>query len=253
VKILKNKIISAKKNILDVCFAAQEGHIPSSFSVLNILNVLIKKNFIFKKKIYLNNFILSKGHSAIGYYAILNQYSYISNKDLKKFATFNSKLGGHPKNNLKYYITASTGSLGHGLPIAAGMAFAQKNKKYYVLLGDQECNEGTLWETLLMCSHHKLNNLTIIIDRNYSREEALSLGKLEKKLRVFSKCVFVVNGHDEEDIFKILKKKTTEYKIIIAKTIKGYGIKEMENSNEWHHKFPKNINELKKIKNKIYS
>jgi len=250
------KLIKTKKKIIHVSYLAKEGHIASSFSVLNIINVLVK-NFIFKKKKYLNNFIMSKGHSAIGYYAILNQYRYISNSLFNKFATYKSPFGGHPKRNLKYYISASTGSLGHGLPIATGMAFANKllkNKKhFYVLLGDQECNEGTIWESLLLCKHHRLNNLTIIIDRNFSRESDLSLGNLKNKLKPFSKKIYLVNGHNEKKIKEIIKIKnlSNEPKIIIANTIKGHGSKIIEQGNIWHHKFPDSIKECNLIMNSI--
>jgi transketolase len=251
-----SKIIKTKKKIIHACYLVKEGHIASSFSVLNIINVLIKY-CIFKKKKYLNNFIMSKGHAAIGYYAALNQYGYLSDRLLNKFATFNSPLGGHPKRNLKYFITASTGSLGHGLPIAAGMAFANKlmlkKKLFYILMGDQECNEGTIWESLLLCKHHGLNNLTIIIDRNFSREKDLSLGHLEKKLKPFSSKVFSIDGHNEKEIYKIFKIKnlSKEPKIIIANTIKGYGSKIIEEGNIWHHKFPQNTEEYNFIINSI--
>jgi transketolase len=237
-----SKIVVTKKKLIYTSFLAQEGHIASSFSVLNILNVLVKY-FIFKKRKYLNNFIMSKGHAALGYYAVLNQEKYISDKILNDFSSFKSPLGGHPKLNLNFYISASTGSLGHGFPIATGMAFANKLKKknspFYVLVGDQECNEGTLWESLLLCKHHKLNNITLIIDRNYSREECLSLGSLKKKLLSFTKDIYEVNGHNEKILKKILAKKNNKnLKIIIANTIKGYGSKIIEKENIWHHKFP---------------
>ena len=243
----KNQIIEAKKKILQSCFLAKEGHIPSSFSILNILDVLVE-NFIFKKKKYLNNFILSKGHAAIGYYVILNMHGHISDKNIYKFCKFKSSLGGHPSYNLNFFSSASTGSLGHGLPIIAGMAFTNKKKKYYTIIGDQECNEGTIWETLLLCSHHKIKNLTIIIDRNFSRNDALPLGDLTKKLSQFFKKVFLINGHEYNEIFNSLKYKSSETKVIIAKTIKGFGIREMENNNEWHHKFPKNLEDLERLK-----
>lgn len=241
---IDSSLIHTKAKILKSCYLAQEGHIASSFSILNILDVLVK-DFLFKYRKYLNNFILSKGHAAIGYYAILNKYKYISDNELFTFSSYDSYLGGHPKLNLKYFISASTGSLGHGLPIAVGKSYANKNKNFYCLIGDQECNEGTIWESLLVCSHHKLKNLTIIIDRNFSREEALSLKKLKKKLEPFCENIFEIDGHNYKKINKALKVKTKSFKIIIANTIKGNGIKIMENNNEWHHKFPQTQEELK--------
>ena len=250
IKIKKNHLINEKKKILEVCYLAKEGHIASSYSVLDILNVLVK-NFLFKKKKYLNNFILSKGHASIGYYVILNKYGHISNKKLSSFCKFNSLLGGHPSLNVKNFISASTGSLGHGLPIAAGMAYSSKHKNYYAVLGDQECNEGTVWETLLVCSHYKLKNLTVIIDRNFSREYSLTLGNLKKKFLAFTKDVYEIDGHCYQSIYKILKKKNKNFKIIIANTIKGKGISLMENNNEWHHKFPRDKRELTELQNMV--
>lgn len=249
-KLKNTSIIKAKKKILYTSFLAKEGHIPSSFSILNILDVLVKR-FLFKNRKYLNNFILSKGHAAIGYYAILNINGYISDNLLYKFCKFGSPLGGHPSLNMNYFSSASTGSLGHGLPIIAGMAFANKNKNFYCIVGDQECNEGTIWETLLICSHHKLKNLTVIIDRNFSRNESLSLGDLKKKIEQFFNKVFLINGHNQKEILNAIKSKNDQTKIIIANTIKGYGIKEMENNNEWHHKFPKDIRDLEKLKKMV--
>lgn len=248
-----NTIINTKKKILKTSHLSKEGHIASSFSVLNILNVLVKY-FLFKNRKYLNNFILSKGHASLGFYAILNQEKYISDNKFYKFASFKSQLGGHPKRNESIFTTASTGSLGHGLPILTGMAFAsknlhKKNKKFFVLMGDQECNEGTIWESLLLCSHYKLNNITIIIDRNFSRESDLSLGDLAGKLSTFSKNIFKVDGHDEKKLLYLFNKKNKSQtpKIIIANTIKGFGSKIIEGDNSWHHKYPKNKLELEQL------
>jgi transketolase len=144
--------------------------------------------------------------------------------------------------------------LGHGLPILTGMAFASKNlhkkdKKFFVLMGDQECNEGTIWESLLLCCHYNLNNITIIIDRNFSRESDLSLGDLSKKLSIFSKNIFKINGHDEKKLLYLFNKKNKSQtpKIIIANTIKGFGSKIIEGDNSWHHKYPKNKLELEQL------
>jgi len=248
-----NNITNTKKKILIVSHLSKEGHIASSFFVLNIFNVLVK-NFLFKKIKYLSNFILSKGHASLGFYAILNQEKYISDKVFFNFAKFKSQLGGHPKRNEKIFTTASTGSLGHGLPIITGMAFASKNlnknrKNFFILMGDQECNEGTIWESLLLCNHYKLNNITIIIDRNFSRESDLSLGNLSNILKEFSQDIHQVNGHDEKKLLNLLNKKNKSFnpKIIVANTIKGFGSKVIEEDNSWHHRYPKNKFELDKI------
>ena len=132
--------------ILESCFKTKEGHIGSAFSVLEILFIVFKKYF---KK---NFFILSKGHAAIGIYAVMSHFKIINNKDLRTFCSFNSKLGGHPDSTKLPILNFSTGSLGHGLPTSAGFAYALKknkdNRQIICLLGDQELMEGTTWESL---------------------------------------------------------------------------------------------------------
>ncbi len=144
---MKNEVIEVKKKIIEASFKSKEGHIPSSFSVLNLIFCLFKGNYIFKRNKYLNNFILSKGHGCLAFYAMLFHSKKISKKVFFSFCKKDSILGGHPDMNKSKYITASTGSLGHGLPIISGMVFADNlsniKKNYYIILGDQECLEGT--------------------------------------------------------------------------------------------------------------
>ncbi len=253
---MKKEIIEIKKKIIEASFNSKEGHIPSSFSVLDLIFCLFKRNYIFNKKKYLNNFILSKGHGCLAFYAMLFHTNKISKKIYLSFCSKNSILGGHPDKNKSKYITASTGSLGHGLPIISGMAFADNlsnlKKKYYIILGDQECLEGTTWETMFILNKFNLNNLTIIIDRNYSRNEAIPLGNLSEKLSGFSKNIFNIDGHNHNQIYTALNKlnKSKFPKIIIAKTIKGNG-SEILKHNSWHHKFPNNKDELNNLYNSI--
>jgi transketolase len=241
---MKNEVIEVKKKIIEASFKSKEGHIPSSFSVLNLIFCLFKGNYIFKRNKYLNNFILSKGHGCLAFYAMLFHSKKISKKVFFSFCKKDSILGGHPDMNKSKYITASTGSLGHGLPIISGMVFADNlsniKKNYYIILGDQECLEGTTWETMFILNKFKLNKLTIIIDRN-----AIPLGNLKKKLSGFSSNILTINGHNHKEIIKALNKpnKTQFPKIIIAKTIKGNGSKFLMH-NSWHHRFPKNEEEL---------
>ena len=169
-----------------------------------------------------------------------------------------SKLGGHPDRNKLKWVEASTGSLGHGFPIAAGIAFGEKIKgtksKVYVIIGDGECNEGTIWETAMLASHHKLDNLCCVVDNNHSSDRALDVGDLEKKFAAFGWKTSVVDGHNHLQLEKVLKthaKSKGKPFVIIAKTIKGHGVKIMENNPAWHHLSPKE-EELEKIRNEIY-
>jgi len=254
---INQTIISAKKKILEASFIAKEGHLASAFSVIDLIYVLIKKEFIFEKKKYLNNFILSKGHACLAYYALLNEFNLINDKTFYSFCNYKSILGGHPDRNKSKYFTVSTGSLGHGLPMAVGMGMVDKISKklnhYYVLMGDQECNEGTVWESLLLINHHNINNITIIIDRNFSREDHLKLGDLKLKLRDFSELIIDIDGHNLKEIEKSIKLKSPpdQPKIIIAKTIKAHGSIIMEDDNSWHHRHPITRKELVELQKSI--
>ena len=249
---MRTEIIELKKKILEASYNSQEGHIPSSFSILDIIFCLFKGGYVFKKEKYLKNFILSKGHGSMALYAVLLNQNKINKKTFFGFCKKNSLFGGHPDMRKSKYITASTGSLGHGLPIITGMAYADVlnniNKKYYILIGDQECLEGTTWESMFIINKYKLNNITIIIDRNYSRNDAIPLGNIKNKLSGFSKNILLIDGHNHNQIYKALNKKFKNLnpKIIIANTVKGYGLKEIQH-NSWHHRFPKNEKELKNL------
>lgn len=224
------------KNVIKTAYKSKEGHIPSSLSVLDIM-------FEIYKIIKLNpkdKFILSKGHAALGLYCILDWYKLLED-DLSTFCEFNSKLGGHPTIDIKN-IELSTGSLGHGLPIAVGISLAQKiqNKdgKIYVLIGDGESNEGTIWESALLAQQYKLNNLYCILDHNHSNDRALNLNNIDEKFSSFGWNCLKINGHDESEIFNALQIESKLPTFILCETIKGKGCKRMENNPEWHHKIP---------------
>jgi transketolase len=183
-----------------------------------------------------DKFILSKGHACFPLYVILKEKGY------------NPKLQGHPSIDSCNGIYCTSGSLGHGLPIAVGMALARKrlNKSgnIYVIIGDGESQEGTTWESLLIASHYKLNNLIVIVDNNKIQgsgftEDILSLGDLKTKFEVFGCYVREINGHLFEEIIPAISSKHHEKpSLVIANTIKGKGISFMENKPEWHSKMP---------------
>lgn len=240
INFLKRKILLAASN-------SSEGHIPSAFSILDILFVLYNKilnvnpqNITDDKR---DRFILSKGHASLGLYAILADRGFFSMEELKKFGSYDAMLGGHPDCNKVPGVEASTGSLGHGFPIGVGVALALKIKKnesrVVVLVGDGECNEGTIWEAALLATHYKLNNIMCIVDYNHSNDRALKLGDIAAKFNSFGWITNVVNGHDHEMLSNVLRQRDNDKPIaIIAETIKGKGLKEMENNPAWHHKSP---------------
>jgi transketolase len=244
------------KKIVDIATLKKEGHIPSSLSILDIMYVLYNEvldiNGIKENKIDRDRFILSKGHASLGLYIILDHFGLLKD-DLNTFCDVDSKLGGHPTDKI-FGVESSTGSLGHGLPIGVGLALAYKIKKYkskvYVIVGDGEANEGTIWESALLAKHHNLNNLYCIVDFNHSTDRAVDLGNLSMKFESFGWNVIEVNGHDHNDLLKALTSISNKPTCIIANTIKGKGIPMIENNPEWHHKFP-NEEEYQSIINNL--
>lgn len=232
------------KKIIEVAYKSKEGHIPSSLSILDILYVLYDK-FLLDKE---NHFILSKGHASLGLYAILDHFNLLE-EDITNFCKFNSKLGGHPSNKIKH-IEASTGSLGHGLPIGIGIALSKKikndNGNVFVIIGDGEANEGTIWESALLGSQHNLNNLYCIMDYNHSGDRAVNISNVMDKFKSFNWNCIEIDGHDQDSIISALETPSDKPTFVLANTIKGNGCEIMENNPVWHHKFPSD-DEFKKI------
>jgi len=192
-------------------------------------------------------FILSKGHASAALYATLQNVGFISVTDLSNFSKYDSILGGHPDRNKVPGVEASTGSLGHGFPFAAGVALGLKIKakpnKVYVLIGDGESNEGSIWETAMVAAHRKLNNLIGILDANQSTSRCLPLTNAVDKWTAFGWNVLEVDGHSLKELghtFKaIINSKQSCPTMIIAHTLKGKGSKILENDGySWHHKNP---------------
>jgi transketolase len=228
------------------------SHIGSVLSIADILAVLYGDVLKFQannpKWDCRDRFILSKGHAGAGVYAVLAECGFIPMEWLEKHYQNGSFLSGHVSHKGISGVELSTGSLGHGLPIGAGMAYAAKleakKHRVYILLGDGECDEGSNWESILFASHHQLNNLIAIIDRNNlqsmdTTENTLSLEPLADKWQAFGWQVTTVNGHDHAQLIQALKKSTNKPHCIIANTIKGKGVSYMENQVAWHYKTPK--------------
>ncbi len=229
IKKLELKALKLRQDTLMMFQEKKEAHLGGSFSMIEIIIALYSK--IIKKK---DKFILSKAHSSFPLCILLRE------KGLKP------KMTTHLEIDEKNGIYCTTGSLGHGLPIAAGMAFAnkilKKEGKIYVLISDGECQEGTTWETFLVSAKHKLDNLIILIDYNKIQalsklDDAIPLHNLVNKIRSFNiNCINVKNGHDFRSIYKALNRKNKKKSptAIIFNTIKGKGVKEFENDPVWH-------------------
>ena len=268
---LKNIATQLRIKTIKTIFKAKKGHIGGSFSCLDILvslyvsNIfnLSKNDFVKKKNDF---FILSKGHSAIALYAVLDFLKFSKNFFLDNFHKKGSLLMEHPSPNKKLPgIEVETGSLGNGLGIGSGIAFANKknNKKVIILVGDGELYEGSNWESMLLASHFKLHNLLLIVDRNFSitldkTEDVMKLESLKKKIKSFGFDTFVIDGHNFVSILNRLKKfkekKNGKPTCIICETKKGKGSSILESNLKFHHSIPNDIeykaiiNHLVKIK-----
>ena len=237
--------------IAEAAFKSGGGHIPSCYSCVDLINALFEKfDFVNSQKY---KFVLSKGHAALALYTVLVQHGLLKKEDLFNLNKANSSLGGHPDASKIPTVLFNTGSLGHGLPCSIGYAIANKNKKnLFCLLGDGECNEGTTWEAAALANHLKIGNLTVIVDYNKSTNNVLPFHDLPKIWESFGWEVLVINGHNKEEITKsydISIVNVDKPKVIIANTVKGYGIPFMENNGTWHYKCPslKEMEEINKI------
>lgn len=236
--------------IVEMVRAAGEGHIPSSFSIVDILDHLyghvLKINPDNPNSPDRDYFILSKGHGCGAFYSVLHKYGFISSADLNNYSTSKGILGGHPDSTKVPGAEASTGSLGHGFPTAVGIALGLKIKKennnVFALLGDGECQEGTIWEAANIAANQKLNNLCAIVDWNGSAAQLLPIDDLPMKWKAFGWEVYEIDGHSSAELEKTFKKianlKTDKPKVVIAKTIKGHGVSITTGHGPWHHKIP---------------
>jgi len=235
-----------RKDILRISNISGHGHIPTCFSVVEILYALYStikhdpKNPSWKER---DIFMLSKGHASLAHYCILSEFGYFDKKRLETFGAFMSDFGCHADRLKVPGIEASTGSLGHGIGLAVGMALGlkikQTNRKVYTLIGDGESNEGSVWEAVMVAVNLKLDNLTIIYDNNMSHSRGLQINNPAAHFKGFGCEVVEVNGHDIETLKNEIIIKGDTVKVIVANTIKGCGSKTfIENQYEWHRKSP---------------
>lgn len=240
-----------RKDALKMALAGKnEGaHLGGGLSMIEIMVVLyraIMKIDVKKPKMEeRDRFILSKGHGVLALYAALKQVGFIRDEELNSFKANQTFLYGHPSMNLNKGIEFSSGSLGQGLSLGVGTCLALKAKKNqtaraFVLLGDGECDEGSVWEAAASAAHYQLNNLVAIIDKNNLQydgltEQVLNMNSLTDKFKAFGWNVKEVDGHNIEDLYDALIDYSSKPLVIIANTVKGKGISFMENKREWHH------------------
>jgi len=228
-----------RQKILRASFESQAGHIPSALSILEII-YLLYNNYLSEDDI----FVLSKGHGCLALYAVFLHMGYLTEEEFYSFTQYDSKLGGHPHRGKHPKIYASTGSLGHGLPICVGAALAKKiadtNGKVFCLVGDGECNEGSIWESAMIADNLKLDNLICIIDDNGSQVRSMPSKNLPSKFRSFGwRVIEVDDGHSLTSLSAALdqgRHPTGIPTVLVCKTVKGKGVAEMEeNMFAWHH------------------
>ncbi|MBW4046355.1 MAG: transketolase [Proteobacteria bacterium] len=240
-----------RRAILDMAYSGGTVHIGCAFSIVELLAVLYRNHLRLagpdqatEGRDYM---VLSKGHGVMTLYACLNEIGMLSDEDIKQYFRDGTRLKGLADVHVAG-VEATTGSLGHGLSVGAGLALAAKRKKTdqisYVLVGDGELNEGAIWEAVLFAAHFKLDNLIVIVDKNGfqamgSTHEVIELGSIEQKFSAFGFDALTVDGHDEAAVdaaYQSLKtNKNGRPKVIVANTVKGKGVSFMEHDNTWHY------------------
>lgn len=250
---LQSTAYSVRKDILEMIYRAKTGHIGGDFSVAEILTTLYFRHMNISPETVndpnRDRFIMSKGHSVEALYSVLARRGFFPKEDLLTYSTFGTKYIGHPNNKVNG-IEMNTGSLGHGLPVAVGMALAGRldgrTYRTYVVMGDGELAEGSVWEGFMSASHYHLNNLIAIIDRNRlqisgSTEVVMHHENLEQRICSFGWNVIQAEGNSIASLDRALESAKTfkaSPTCIIANTTKGCGVSFMENQAGWHHRIP---------------
>lgn len=253
--IFANKV---RLNVAEILERTKDSHIGGGYSAIDILSVLYTSVLnITPETVEDPNrdiFILSKGHIAATYYTVLAHKGFIPMDDLQSHVVDGTVYAGHTR---KYHtngvkgVEMSAGSLGHGANMGLGMAYAKRvqglDGHVYVLMGDGECNEGSVWEAMMFAAKLRLGNITFIVDRNRlqsygSDVEVCNMGNLSEKFTSFGCEVLEINGHDYLQIYRALmtgrSRNSSAPAVIVANTVKGKGVSFMENRLEWHFKSP---------------
>lgn len=244
--------LKIRKHAIEMTHRSHASHIGSILSVTDIIAVLYSDILNISaqspKDDGRDRLILSKGHAGVAIYAALAEKGFFPVEVLNSYYLDGSKLSGHISHKGVPGVEFSTGSLGHGIGVAVGMALAAKLDKkthhIYTILGDGECEEGSVWEAALFAVHHKLDNLTVIIDHNKMQamgkcEEQLGMTDIAGKLARIGFLTIECNGHNHDELYHALRKSGEGYPVcIIAHTIKGKGVSFMENNLLWHYRDP---------------
>lgn len=250
--IKKSKELSwlIRRHGLEMTKLSRASHIGAIFSVADIIAVLyadiLKYDTSNPSWSEHDRMILSKGHAGASVYAALAESGFFNVEELKSHCQNGSRLSGH----VSHYVPGvdfSTGSLGHGLSVGVGMAYAikkdRRKPRVFIVIGDGECNEGAVWEAAMFAAHNRLNNLVTVVDYNKMQsmdycEKTMKLGELGEKWRVFGWNVLDIDGHNHDALKNVLSTKDEDKPtVVIANTIKGYGVPYMENNILWHYRY----------------
>ena len=236
-----------RKDILRIAKESGHGHIPTCFSIVEILAAVyatIRHDPANPRWEERDLFILSKGHGSLAHYCVLARWGYFGIEKVHTFGSFQSDFGCHADRFKIPGVEASTGSLGHGIALAVGMALGLKmlksDRRVVTLIGDGESNEGSVWEALLVAHNLKLNNLAVVYDDNRSHARGLQITNPAEKLRAFGCDVVEVDGHDVDNLKQVLRGAGEDrVRAIVARTKKGFGCRTLiDNQYEWHRKSP---------------
>jgi transketolase len=238
--------INIRRNILRIAHSSKGPHIGSALSCVDILAALYFRvlNIPSFRDENRDVFIMSKGHGAMALYAVLLEKGFLSEDAFSSYYQNGGKLPAHLDKSTCEAIEVSSGSLGHGLPMALGFAYSLKlrgaGSRVFVLMGDGECQEGAVWEAAMLAPKMGLDNLIVLIDKNnlqgYGRPtELVSFESLEEKFKSFNWNVSRINGHNCEDIGNACAEVSDKPKAIICETVKGKGVSFMEDELKWHY------------------
>ena len=235
-----------REDILRISKESGHGHIPTCYSVVEILFALydtIRHDPANPSWEDRDIFVLSKGHASLAYYCTLVRFGYFDIDEVNSFGSFMSNFGGHADRFKIPGVEVSAGSLGHGIGVAVGMALGLQiktgSRRVYTLIGDGESNEGSVWEAIMVAVNLKLPNLTVIYDNNMSHSRGLQIHNPAERFKAFGCDVAVVEGHDVDRLKREISFQTDTVRVIVAETKKGFGCRTLiENQYEWHRKSP---------------
>ncbi len=249
---LDERSLSLRRKIVEVLSHSKRGHLGASFSLVEILRVLyddiLRYDSATPRWEGRDRFILSKGHGCLALYVLLAEKGFFPEQHLQTFCSKGSILGGHPNSEKVAGVEAATGSLGHGLSLGVGMAvnarYEKSGARVFVVVGDGECDEGSIWEAAMCAGKYGLSNLTVLVDYNkFQSYDAVSqvqeLEPFRDKWRAFGFATVEVNGHDTASLKESLENlplQPDKPSAVICHTIKGKGVPFAENNLTWHHK-----------------